>query len=78
MSKPTELVRVKDPATGAEYNASRQYAKQAGLTVLSKPVRDRYARLIPAKSDPLRSPSPSNAPATTKNAAAKAADPKES
>lgn len=53
MSNPLELVRVKDP-TGAEYAASRQHAKSAGMTVLPKDVRDKYGRMIPAKSDPLR------------------------
>lgn len=48
-SKPLGLVRVKDPETGAEFNASRQYAKVAGFTVTEKPVVDKYGRPVPAK-----------------------------
>lgn len=53
-NKPLELVRVKDPNTGAESRMSRAHAKRAGFTVLDKPVRDGYGRLIPTKTDPLR------------------------
>lgn len=79
MSNPTELVRVKDPNTGVEYNATRAHAKRAGLTVLAKPVRDRHGRLINAKSDPLRRPSEQPAdPPTIPPAARGRNKPKES
>lgn len=54
MSNPMELVRVKDPATGAEFNATRQYASRAGFTVTTKDTHDRYGRPIPSKTDPLK------------------------
>lgn len=53
-SKPLGLVRVKDPETGAEFNASRQYAKVAGFTVTEKPVVDKYGRPVPAKGNPIQ------------------------
>ena len=55
-SKPLGLVRVKDPDTGAEFNASRQYAKVAGFTVTEKPVVDKYGRPTPAKGNPIQQP----------------------
>ena len=84
MSSPTELVRVKDPRTGVEYNASRIHAKNAGLTVLDKPTRDRYGREVPVKPDPLRTTEkpkatqPNATNKTTNKTTAKAADKKES
>lgn len=53
-NKPLGLVRVKDPSSGAEFNASRQYAKAAGLTVTEKATVDKYDRLIPAKGNPIQ------------------------
>lgn len=52
-SNPFELVRVKDPTTGAEFNATRGYARKAGLEVTNKPAFDKHGRAIPAKSNPL-------------------------
>jgi hypothetical protein len=54
MSNPLELVRVKDPTTGAEFNATRQYASAAGFDVTNKDTHDAYGRAIPLKSDPLK------------------------
>lgn len=70
-SAKNPLVRVKDPSTGAEYNASRIFAEKAGLTVLDKPTHDRYGRVVPAKTDPLRQ-------SGGKKSAAKSAETKES
>lgn len=53
MSNPTELVRVKDPSTGAKWSASRQYAKDAHLQVLeNEDAVDKWGRVIPPKLVP--------------------------
>lgn len=47
---PLEVVRVKDPTSGAEYSTTRAHAKNAGLEVLDgKAAVDDYGRLIPTK-----------------------------
>lgn len=70
MSKPTELVRVKDPNTGAEYAASRAHAKRAGLTITGKSTVDKHGRVIPPKSNPLAT-GKTTAKTTAKTAAKK-------
>ena len=77
MSSANPLVRVKDPRTGAEFNASRIYAERVGLTVLDKDTHDKYGRRNAAKHNPLRSAAKPAAAKPTKSAA-KAAETKES
>lgn len=51
-----EVVRVKDPVSGAEYNATRAHAKNIKATVLEgKPVRDKYGRPVPTRPTPGKS-----------------------
>lgn len=47
-----EVVRIKDPQTGAEYNATRAHAKNIGATVQEgKPTHDeRTKQPIPTKA----------------------------
>lgn len=49
----SNLVRVKDPTTGTETTVGRQFAKNAGLTVIDKPATDDFGRALPAKRNPL-------------------------
>lgn len=45
-----EVVRIKDPQTGAEYNATRAHAKNINAQVLDKPTHDeRTKQPIPSK-----------------------------
>lgn len=53
-TNPLELVRVKDP-DGGEYTTTRAHAKNIGATVTDKQTVDDYGRILPAKTDPLRS-----------------------
>lgn len=72
MSSANPLVRVKDPRTGAEFNASLIYAKRVGLTVLDKDTHDRYGRPIPGKQSPpelRRQPAPTPPKSAPKKAA---------
>lgn len=47
-----EVVRIKDPGTGTEYNATRAHAKRINATVLEgKPVRDKHGRPVPPRPD---------------------------
>lgn len=40
-----EVVRIKDPQTGAEYNATRAHAKNIHAQVLDKPTHDPRTKL---------------------------------
>lgn len=47
---PLEVVRIKDPSTGLERNATRAHAKTINATVIEDaPVRDQYDRPVPAE-----------------------------
>lgn len=48
MSNP-KLVRIKDPDSGVERTVGAQYAKNKGLTALSKDATDAFGRALPAK-----------------------------
>lgn len=50
----SEFVRVKDPNTGAEFTVTAQHAENAGLTPIDKPAVDEHGRVLPAKTDPLK------------------------
>ena len=52
-----DLVRVKDPDTGVERTVGTQYAKNKGLSPLSKPAVDDFGRALPAKR-PTNPPQP--------------------
>lgn len=62
-TNPLELVRVKDP-DGGEYTTTRAHAKNIGATVTDKPTVDDYGRILPAKTEPLKS-TPGPAPKAT-------------
>lgn len=50
---PLEVVRVKDPSTGAEYNATRAHAKNINANVLEgEPIVDKHGRPRPSYPTP--------------------------
>lgn len=72
---PLEVVRVKDPSTGAEYNATRAHAKNINANVLEgEAVVDKYGR--PRASRP--TPGKPRTDLAGKTATAKTTDKKES
>lgn len=50
---PFDVVRIKDPSTGTERNATRAHAKNINAEVLEgRPVTDRHGRPLPSRPTP--------------------------
>lgn len=45
----SDLVRAKDPVSGAEITCGQDYAEGQGLQILDKPAVDDYGNVIPNK-----------------------------